>query len=76
MVMSFGLTLTEPTFIHSYGWTPGVYGFLTTLTVMLIAGYMRPVESHVGKLWSDIATARGHVNHNAGATELNNIGRA
>lgn len=60
MVVSFGLTLTEPTFIHSYGWTPGVYGFLTTLTVMLVAGYLRPVEQHVNKLWRDIAIARGH----------------
>lgn len=60
MLVSFGLTLTEPQFIQTYGWTPGVYGFLTTLTVMLIAGFMQPVESHVGKLWRDIAIARGH----------------
>lgn len=59
MAVSFGLTLTEPQFIQTYGWTQGVYGFLTTLTVMLVAGYMRPVESHVGKLWRDIAIARG-----------------
>ncbi|HET8807016.1 MAG TPA: sodium:solute symporter family protein [Methylophaga sp.] len=60
MLVSFGLTLIEPAFIHSYGWTPGVYGFLTTLTVMLVAGYLRPVEQHVNKLWQDIAIARGH----------------
>lgn len=60
MLVSFGLTLTEPQFIQTYGWTPGVYGFLTTLTVMLIAGFLQPVESHVGKLWRDIAIARGH----------------
>ncbi len=60
MVVSFGLTLTEPAFINSYGWTPGVYGFLTTLIVMLVAGYLRPVEQHVNKLWRDIAIARGH----------------
>ncbi len=60
MVVSFGLTLTEPAFIHSYGWTPGVYGFFTTLIVMLIAGYLRPVEQHVNKLWRDIAIARCH----------------
>ncbi|MEX1199812.1 MAG: sodium:solute symporter family protein [Methylophaga sp.] len=59
MIVSFGLTLTEPAFIHSYGWTPGVYGFLTTLTVMLVAGYLRPVEQHVNRLWRDIAIARG-----------------
>ncbi len=60
MLVSFGLTLTEPQFIQAYGWTPGVYGFLTTLTVMLIAGFLQPVETHVGKLWRDIAIARGH----------------
>ena len=60
MLVSFGLTLTEPQFIQTYGWTPGVYGFLTTLTVMLIAGFLQPVETHVGKLWRDIAIARGH----------------
>lgn len=60
MLVSFGLTLTEPQFIQTYGWTPGVYGFLTTLSVMLIAGFLQPVESHVGKLWRDIAIARGH----------------
>lgn len=60
MLVSFGLTLTEPQFIQTYGWTPGVYGFLTTLTVMLVAGFLQPVESHVGKLWRDIAIARGH----------------
>ncbi|MEX0615520.1 MAG: sodium:solute symporter family protein [Methylophaga sp.] len=59
MVVSFGLTLIEPAFIYSYGWTPGVYGFLTTLTVMLVAGYLRPVEQHVNRLWRDIAIARG-----------------
>ena len=60
MLVSFGLTLTEPQFIQTYGWTPGVYGFRTTLTVMLIAGFLQPVETHVGKLWRDIAIARGH----------------
>lgn len=60
MVVSFGLTLADPAFIQSYGWTPGVYGFLTTLTVMLVTGYLRPVEQHVNKLWRDIAIARGH----------------
>lgn len=60
MLVSFGLTLTEPQFIQTYGWTPGVYGFLTTLTVMLVAGFLQPVETHVGKLWRDIAIARGH----------------
>jgi SSS family solute:Na+ symporter len=59
MAVSFGLTLSEPAFIQAYGWTPGVYGFLTTLTIMLIAGYLRPVESHVEYLWRDIALARG-----------------
>lgn len=58
MVVSFGLTLSEPAFIQTYGWTPGVYGFLTTLIIMLVAGYLRPVESHVDALWGDIADAR------------------
>jgi len=58
MLVSFGLTIVDPEFIHSYGWTPGVYGFLTTLSIMLIAGYCRPVESHVEKLWEDIAKAK------------------
>lgn len=58
MVVSFGLTLTEPAFIQTYGWTPGVYGFMTTLLIMIVAGYLRPVESHVPQLWGDIADAR------------------
>jgi len=59
MAVSFGLTLSEPEFLVTYGWTPGVYGFLTTLMIMIVAGYLRPVESHVEKLWDDIAYARG-----------------
>ncbi|MDO8826227.1 sodium:solute symporter [Methylophaga sp.] len=58
MAVSFGLTIIDPAFIQTYGWTPGVYGFLTTLTIMLIAGFCRPVESHVEKLWQDIALAK------------------
>lgn len=58
MFVSFGLTIWDPTFIMSYGWTPGVYGFATTLIIMLIAGFTRPVESHVDKLWDDIHHAR------------------
>lgn len=60
MLVSFGLTLTEPQFIQTYGWTPGVYGFLTTLSIMLISGFLQPVENHVGKLWRDIAIAKQH----------------
>src|SRR5690606_29757778 len=58
MAVSFGLTIVEPTFIITYGWTPGVYGFLTTLIIMIVAGYCRPIESHVEKLWEDIAMAK------------------
>lgn len=58
MLVSFGLTIIDPAFIQNYGWTPGVYGFLTTLSIMLVAGYCRPVESHVNKLWDDIAKAK------------------
>ncbi|MCS3903387.1 SSS family solute:Na+ symporter [Methylohalomonas lacus] len=59
MAVSFGLTLAEPAFIQTYGWTPGVYGFLITLGIMLVAGFCRPVEAHVHTLWQDIAEARG-----------------
>lgn len=58
MVVSFGLTLTEPAFLTTYGWTPGVYGFLTTLAIMLVAGLLQPVAPHVDTLWLDIALAR------------------
>lgn len=59
MIVSFGLTLSEPDFINQYGWTPGVYGFLVTLGVMLLAGFSRPVETHVDRLWQDVAMAKG-----------------
>jgi SSS family solute:Na+ symporter len=59
MTVSFGLTLIDPAFIHTYGWTPGVYGFLTTLSIMLIAGFMRPVEPHVEQLWQAISDSKG-----------------
>ncbi len=58
MFVSFGLTIWDPAFIMSYGWTPGVYGFATTLIIMLIAGFTRPIEPHVDKLWDDIHHAR------------------
>ena len=58
MFVSFGLTIWDPAFIMSYGWTPGVYGFATTLIIMLIAGFTRPVEPHVDKLWDVIHHAR------------------
>lgn len=58
MFVSFGLTIWDPAFIMGYGWTPGVYGFATTLIIMLIAGFVKPVESHVNKLWDDIHHAR------------------
>lgn len=58
MLVSFGLTLTDPAFIQTYGWTPGVYGFLTTLGIMLLTGWLRPIEPHVEKLWQDIVLAK------------------
>lgn len=58
MTVSFSLTLIDPAFIHTYGWTPGVYGFLTTLSIMLITGFMRPVEPHVEQLWQAISDSK------------------
>lgn len=59
--LSFYLTIAEPAFMGSYGWTSGVYGLLVTTIVMLAAGYMKAEEPHVASLWDDLAKARAKV---------------
>ena len=59
-IVSMTLTVTEPAFITNLGWSAGVYGLVTTTVIMLIAGYAKPVETHVEDLWNDIEIARSN----------------
>ncbi len=71
-IVSMTLTVTEPAFIADLGWSAGVYGLIITTIIMIIAGYMKPIESHVEDLWQDVETARQHkkaVSLNATETE-------
>lgn len=57
-IVSMTLTVTEPAFIADLGWSAGVYGLIIATIIMIIAGYMRPIEPHVEELWKDVEMAR------------------
>lgn len=54
---SMYVEFVQPPLLTQYGWTGGIYGTIIGFVIMIIAGYMKPVEPHVEKLWTDIATA-------------------
>ncbi|MEK3935674.1 sodium:solute symporter family protein [Sporosarcina sp. FSL W7-1349] len=57
-IISMSLTVMNPSFIGSLGWTPGVYGLITVFVIMIIYGAAKPVEQHVEQLWTDVEDAR------------------
>lgn len=58
---AFFLTITNPDFLTTYGWTSGMYGFLVTVVIMVVAGFMKKEEPHIAELWNEVDEARTRV---------------
>ncbi|SDI31891.1 Na+/proline symporter [Alteribacillus persepolensis] len=56
--VSLYISLAEPAFLADFGWQGGIYGMLVAFTIIIIDGFLRPVDSHVEKLWKDIEMAK------------------
>lgn len=55
------LTISNPAIIADYGWTGGMYAMIVVFAIMIVTGYMKPIEKHTEQLWSDIETAHNNV---------------
>lgn len=57
--------IAQPWFIVEYGWQGGIYGLIVSFTIMIIAGYLKPVNNHVNILWNDIKKAKSETKKSA-----------
>ncbi|MEW9673373.1 sodium:solute symporter [Ammoniphilus sp. 3BR4] len=58
ITISMYISLAQPAFLADLGWQGGIYGVLVAFAIMIIDGFLHPVDSHVGKLWKDIEGAK------------------
>ena len=56
--VSMGLSLINPSFIQTWGWSAGIYGLAVSVLITWLFGYIKEPSQRAEKLWQDIATAR------------------
>src|SRR5699024_2694687 len=64
-ILSMYVEFAQPVFFIQYGWSGGIYGTVLGFIIMIIFGYLKPVEGHVYMLWDDIKEAKINYNKKA-----------